>query len=485
MVTVAQIAVPNLRKIALVGDPLDRQTFYRHFKDELASVAAQFEIIDLQNMRMADLKDRLASSPTIRPSSTREFYYDRDGVSYVPAELVPQITAWANRPVVVNVSSYLNKGAVGGYIVQAEPIGQQTARVVLRILEGESASRIAVSRVPSALIFEWPALQRWKVSEADLPAGSEVRFRWFGLWEQYWAYVLAVMGAIMTQTALIGWLLVERQRRRAAEVLARSSMAELAQMNRVATAGELSASIAHEVSQPLGAIMAQAGAALVFLKRGAPDLDGVRAAITDIVDDAERAAKVIRSVRALFRKESKDRRATDLNHLISGVVALTRIEAQNRNVQMDTRLSESLPLVGCDPVQVQQVILNLVMNAIEAMQSAPTRVLRIASGLTRPGVVHVSIGDSGPGVATADVDRIFTAMFTTKSPGMGMGLAICRTIVESHGGRIWVAAAHPRGAIFHFELPIGAEGQTHASEAAPVSAAPSPSASAPAARPAR
>ena len=261
-------------------------------------------------------------------------------------------------------------------------------------------------------------------------------------------------------------------------------MAELAQMNRVATAGELSASIAHEVSQPLGAIMAQAGAALVLLKRGAPDLEGVRAAITDIVDDAERAAKVIRSVRALFRKESKDRRATDLNHLISGVVALTRIEAQNRNVQMETRLSESLPLVGCDPVQLQQVILNLVMNAIEAMQSAPTRVLRIASDLTRPGVVHVSIGDTGPGVATADVDRVFTAMFTTKSPGMGMGLAICRTIVESHGGRIWVAAAHPRGAIFHFELPIGPEGQTRANEAAPVSAAPSPSASAPAARPA-
>ena len=484
MVTVAQIAVPNLRKIALVGDPLDRQTFYRHFKDELASVAAQFEIIDLQNMGMADLKDRLGRLPDDAAVIYTGIYYDRDGVSYVPAELVPQITAWANRPVVVNVSSYLNKGAIGGYIVQADPIGQQTARVVLRILEGESASRIAVSRVPSALIFEWPALQRWKISEADLPAGSEVRFRRFGLWEQYWAYVLAAVGTLMIQTALIGGLLVERRRRRAAELVARGSMAELAQMNRVATAGELSASIAHEVSQPLGAIMAQAGAGLVLLKKGAPDLDGVRAAIADIVDNAERAAEVIRSVRTLFRKESTDRRATDLNHLISGVVALTRIEAQNRSVQMDTRLSESLPLVGCDPVQVQQVILNLVMNAIEAMQSAPTRMLHIASELTRPGVVHVSIGDTGPGVATADVDRVFTAMFTTKSRGMGMGLAICRTIIESHGGRIWVTAAHPRGAIFHFELPIGPEGQASASESALLTPTPSPSASAPAAQPA-
>jgi signal transduction histidine kinase len=458
MVSVARMVVPSLRKIALVGDPLDRQTFYRHFKDEIPRIAAQYEIIDLQNMRMADLKDRLGQLPDDAAVIYTGIYFDSEGVSYVPAELVPEITAWANRPVIVNVSSYLNKGAVGGYIVLADPIGQQTARVALRILDGESASNIPVSRVSSSLIFEWPALRRWKISEGDLPAGSEIRFRQFGIWEQYWAYILAAVAAIILQSVLISWLLLERRRRRTAEVLAQNSMSELAQMNRVATAGELSASIAHEVNQPLAAILAQAAAALLYLKKENPGVQEAQVAVTEIKNATNHAAEIIASVRALFKKESTERRATDLNQLVAGVVALTRIEAQKGDVQVETRLSENLPLVACDPVQVQQVILNLVMNAVEAMQSAPQRVLRIASALTKSGALHVSVEDSGPGVAPADIKRVFTPMFTTKSRGMGMGLAICRSIIESHNGRIWASAAHPRGAIFHFELPTGVGG---------------------------
>ena len=457
MVRVAQIAVPDLKKIALVGDPLDRQTFYRHFRDEIPLIAAQFEIIDLQNMRMADLKERLGRLPDDAAVIYTGIYYDSEGVSYVPAELVSTITAWANRPVIVNVSSYLNKGAVGGYIVLADPIGQRTAQVAVRILNGESVASIPVSRVPSALIFEWPALRRWNISADSLPSSSEIRFRQIGIWEQYRAYILAALGAIVLQAALIGWLLLERRRRRAAEVLARNSMSELAQMNRVATAGELSASIAHEVNQPLTAIMAQAGAALVFLGREKPDVPEVHAALREIKACTARAAEIIASVRALFKKETTERHATDLNHLILAVVGLTRIEAHKRDVQLDIRLTDDLPLVGCDPVQVQQVVLNLMMNAIEAMQSAPDRVLCVASGLTKPGVVHVSVADTGTGVAAADIDRVFKPMFTTKSRGMGMGLSICRSIIENHSGRIWISAAHPRGAIFHFELPTGLE----------------------------
>jgi C4-dicarboxylate-specific signal transduction histidine kinase len=301
-------------------------------------------------------------------------------------------------------------------------------------------------------------LRRWKISEGDLPAGSEIRFRQFGIWEQYWAYILAAVAAIILQSVLISWLLLERRRRRTAEVLAQNSMSELAQMNRVATAGELSASIAHEVNQPLAAILAQAAAALLYLKKENPGVQEAQVAVTEIKNATTHAAEIIASVRALFKKESTERRATDLNQLVAGVVALTRIEAQKGDVQVETRLSENLPLVACDPVQVQQVILNLVMNAVEAMQSAPQRVLRIASALTKSGALHVSVEDSGPGVAPADIKRVFTPMFTTKSRGMGMGLAICRSIIESHNGRIWASAAHPRGAIFHFELPTGVGG---------------------------
>ena len=458
MVSVARIAVPNLRKIALVGDPLERQTFYRHFKDEIPQVASQYEIIDLQNMRMADLKDRLGRLPDDAAVIYTGIYFDSEGISYVPAELVSTITAWANRPVIVNVVTYLNQGAVGGYIVQAEPIGRQTAQVALRILGGEIASGIPVSRVPSALIFEWPALQRWGISEADLPAGSEIRFRRFGVWQQYGEYILAAAGAIGIQAALICWLLFERRRRRTAEVLARNTMSELAQMNRMATAGELSASIAHEVNQPLTAIMAQAGTALVYLGKEQPNVPEVRTALTEIKEATARAAQIITSVRALFKKDATERNAVDLNQLILDVVALTRIEAQKRDVRIDMRLSDDLPQVGCAAVQLQQVVLNLVMNAIEAMEKAPRRVLLIASARAKPDVVHVSVADSGPGVAAGHLDRVFTSMFTTKSRGMGMGLSICRSIIENHDGRIWASAAQPSGAIFHFELPTGLEG---------------------------
>ena len=191
-------------------------------------------------------------------------------MSYVPAELTSQIAEWAKRPVVINVSSYLNKGAVGGYIVQANPIGQQAGRLTLRILGGESASDLPVVKVPSQLIFEWPALQRWKISEVLLPPGSEVMFHNPTVWEQYRAYILAVIAAILIQAVLIFWLLYEHRRRHHAEILARNTMSELTHVNRMATVGQLSASIAHEIKQPLASVITSAQAALRWPRKGQP-----------------------------------------------------------------------------------------------------------------------------------------------------------------------------------------------------------------------
>jgi signal transduction histidine kinase len=451
MVSVARIAVPNLRRIALVGDPLDRQTFYRHFKDEIPLVAAQFEIIDLQNMRMAELKDRLGRLPDDAAVIYTGIYYDSEGVSYVPAEIVPTLTAWANRPLVVNISSYLNNGAVGGYIVQADPIGQQTARVALRILAGESASRIPVSRVPSALIFEWPALRRWNIAEADLPSGSEVRFRQFGIWEQYRAQILAVAAAIILQASLISWLLLERRRRSLAEIRSREAIAEMTYVNRRAAAGELSASIAHEVNQPLTAIAMAAGAALTWLRRNPPNLKEAREALEDIVKDTHRAGDVVKSIRAMFRKDSRAG-AVDVNRITRSVLELARVEMDKHRIEVQTDLGQ-LPVVTGDAVQLQQVVMNLIINAIEAMHTTAVRVLRIRSELTASSVIRLSVEDTGSGITAADLDRVFNPMFSTKSAGMGMGLAICRTIVENHGGRIWAQSRPGGGAIIRIELP--------------------------------
>ncbi|MGA7682483.1 MAG: ABC transporter substrate binding protein, partial [Pseudolabrys sp.] len=267
MVRTANIVVPNLKRIAIVGDPLERQTFYRHFLDEVPAVATQYEIINLMNLPMGELKRRLGNLPDATAVIYTGIYYDSEGVSHVPAELVVQIAEWANRPVVINVASYLGKGAVGGYIVRPEPLGQGAAQFALRILNGENASDVPVTKIPSPLIFEWPALQRWGISENRLPAGSEIMFRSPTVWEQYRGYILAFIAAILTQSALISWLLYEHWRRQRAEILARNTMSELTHVNRVATVGQLSASIAHEIRQPLAGILANAQAALRWLEK--------------------------------------------------------------------------------------------------------------------------------------------------------------------------------------------------------------------------
>ena len=205
MVKVARIVMPNLKAVAIVGDPLERQTFFRHFIDEIPAIAAQVEIVNLMDLPLAELAKRLAVLPDNTAVIYTGIYFTSEGVSYIPAELTSQIAEWANRPVVVTASSYLNKGAIGGYIVQSNPIGQQAGRMALRILAGESASDIPVAKVPSQLIFEWPALQRWKISESRLPPGSEILFREPTVWERYsWQIALRHRGNSLTGRAYHG-----------------------------------------------------------------------------------------------------------------------------------------------------------------------------------------------------------------------------------------------------------------------------------------
>jgi signal transduction histidine kinase len=455
MVTVARVVVPNLKRIAIVGDPLERQTFYRHFADEIPTVAKQSEIIDLMDLPMAELKKRLGTLPYDTAVIYTGIYYTSEGTSYVPAELVTQIAEWANRPVVINVASYLGKGAVGGYIVTPEPIGRQAAQLVLRILKGESASSIPVARVASPLIFEWPALQRFGVDEATLPPGSEVRSRKLSVWDLYRGQLLFIAAVLLIQTGLIIGLLYQRRRRREAEAASRGAMAKLAQMNRFATAGELTASIAHEVGQPLGSMVTGANAALRWLTNATPDLDEALLALRRVVNDGHRAGDVVKNAREMFKKQDLEKEPIDLNVLIQDVLGFMRVELQAHEILVETELSSSLPLVLGNKGQLQQAMLNLIRNAADAMDanSDRARVLTVKSIAPDPDVVRLSVEDSGTGVDPKDVDRIFDPLFTTKTQGMGMGLSICRSIINAHDGRLWASSIPNRGSIFNIQLP--------------------------------
>ena len=224
-------------------------------------------------------------------------------------------------------------------------------------------------------------------------------------------------------------------------------------MNRLATAGQLSASIAHEVNQPLNGIVTNAYAALRWLPENFANAQKVRSCLSNIVSSGLRAGEIVTGVRAMFKKDANERRPVDINKLVLGVLAIVRIDCTKGGVEVQTELADQLPEILGDNVQLQQVVLNLVMNAIEAMHSMQTRTLRIKTRQSEPGMVRVSVEDSGTGISASDLDRIFNPLFTTKSSGMGMGLSICRSIIESHGGRIWVSNAAGQGAVFQFELP--------------------------------
>ena len=229
----------------------------------------------------------------------------------------------------------------------------------------------------------------------------------------------------------------------------------IAHVNRITTMGQLTASIAHEIKQPIAGVVTSAQAALRWLDMDPPDLQGLRRALDRIVRDGGRVGEVVDRIRALIAKAPTRKDSLDINNMILDVISLTRSEVHRNGVALRTRLAPVLPLVAGDRVQLQQVMLNLILNAVEALSgvSEGTRDLLISSGDGGADGVHVAVQDSGPGLTPESVDRLFEAFYTTKPTGMGMGLAICRSIVEAHGGRLWATANEPRGAVFQFSLP--------------------------------
>src|SRR5882672_2860757 len=244
----------------------------------------------------------------------------------------------------------------------------------------------------------------------------------------------------------------------ASEALREAQM-ELAHVTRVTMLGELTASIAHEVNQPLAAVVANAEACLRWLDRETPDLDAVRRSVEWVIDDGNRESEVIRRVQALANKTQLEKVPLDVNDVVKEVIALVQRELTSHRVTLRTELAPTLPMILGDRVQLQQVIINLVMNGIEAMQSVTDRprelVIRSRQDETRQ--VLVSVTDCGVGISADNADGLFNPFFTTKSGGMGMGLSICRSIMEAHGGRLWATANIPHGAAFQFTLPMNAD----------------------------
>jgi C4-dicarboxylate-specific signal transduction histidine kinase len=236
----------------------------------------------------------------------------------------------------------------------------------------------------------------------------------------------------------------------------REMQSEVAHANRVATIGQLTASIVHEIKQPIATARTNAAAALNFLDKSPPDLVEVRESLTCIVNDADRAGEVVDRIGSLIKKAPPRQEVVDLNAAILEVISLTHGEAVKTGVTVRTQLAGELPRIQCDRVQLQQVMLNLIVNAIQSMSGVEDgdRELHISTVSIEPAGVCVAVRDTGPGLRPESLPRLFEPFYTTKPDGMGMGLSICRSIIEAHGGRLWATGGEPRGALFQFTIAV-------------------------------
>lgn len=456
MVTSALAVVSDLKRIVFVGDAWEGQTVFRHWQAEIPTAAAGLDVVDLTGTPMRELRKRIATLPDHTAILYTSIYSDGEGTFYPPADALALVAETANRPIIVAAETFVGRGGIGGFVMTASAIGKEAAQLSLRILDGESVASMpaAVGKILQP-IFDWREMQRWGVAESNLPPNSEIRFRDPTAWEQYRWQIVLVLAAILLQAAVIARLFHEQRRRRKAEIDARQRMTELAHMNRHATAGELSAAIAHEINQPLGAILNNTEIAELLLDSPSPNLDDIKEILAEIKRDDQRASEVIKRLRRLLTKAEIQAQDIDLNETIREVFEFLAVQASSRDVVLSSAMSTKVVPVKGDRVQLQQVILNLVVNAMDAMANGSARERKI-TGRTMMvnGVAEVSIADCGPGIPSDKLPHLFEPFFTTKEHGMGMGLSIARTIVEAHGGRIWAENQTAGGAVFRLSLPL-------------------------------
>jgi signal transduction histidine kinase len=385
----------------------------------------------------------------------------RDGADrpYLPHEALDLLSKVSRVPIYAVTPNMLGRGVVGGRFLDFASHGVTAARLALRILGGERLGPADIVEADNPYLFDWRQLRRWRIDESRLPAGSIVRFREASVWDLYKSHIIAAVVLIVTQSALIAMLLVQRARRQRLEDQARARREELAHAQRVATLGELSASLAHEITQPLTAIATNAQAARRML--GTPAAGGeLKEALDDITGDAERAGSIVRRVRAMVRKRPGEHQPVDINATVIEVTTILRRDIAQADISLQLRLAEDLPRVLGDAVQLQQVVLNLVVNACQAMADVVDgpRVLRIETAQPQPGRIEITVVDTGAGVVAPELERMFEPFVSSKAEGLGMGLSINRSIVEAHGGHIAATRNRDRGLTLRVTLPTARDG---------------------------
>lgn len=448
---------PDTTNVAVIigNSPVER-FWTSELRRAFEPFADRVKIEWLNDLKFNEMLARAASMPPQSAILWIIVSEDAAGIPHLQERALKALHEVATAPV-FGVGDYdLGRGIVGGPLVQTQAAGREAAEVASRILKGDAPASIKPTPIPfGPPMYDWRELQRWGISEALLPPDSIVQFREPPAWRRYFWQVAAIAAVVLGQSLLIAYVLFQSRRRQAAEAEAAEQRQEVMHLMRVNTLGELSGAIAHELNQPLTAILSNAQAALQLLAEKSPDLAELRDTVNDIIHEENRAGDVILRVRNLLRKGEHRFERVDINELIESTIALLNSEFINRRIGIATDLANALPATWGDPVQLQQVLLNLLMNAMDAMTATPDakRRIKISTRVDQRGPVVVHVRDHGTGIKTEAKSQLFKPFYTSKDHGLGLGLAICSTIAQEHGGQLTLSNHMAGGAVATLTLP--------------------------------
>ncbi len=407
---------------------------------------------------LADIRRRVASLPGHSAIVYLTVGTDAQGGEYADEQVLADLRATANAPVFGAQSPLFGNGIVGGSMISIPDLARNTADVASRILNGEPPESLEVSpQSPGAPVFDWRELERWRIPESRLPPGSVVMFRGPTLWEAHKAAVLTAVGALVLQSFLIALLLYERRARQRAEIESRRNLVLAADANRRETISALTASIGHELRQPLSAIVHNADALQMLVAANGALPDATGEILADIKAEGILATHIIERHRAMLRSRQLHKRPIDLHDVIDETLALLAHDLRARQIEATLDLSSTPCVIDGDQVLLAQVLVNLVRNAMDALAETPPARRRITiRSVVTPATIEISVHDTGTGLSADTIGTLFTPFVTTKSHGLGMGLTIAERIVDAHGGTIAARENANGGATFTVTLPRGA-----------------------------
>jgi len=413
----------------------------------------------LQNLSMDSVLRYVKHLPEKSIIMFSSFYADNIGVTYYNPEAIRLISHATNAPVFIYSDMGFGEGAFGGYLMCFSKVARIAGIAAVKILKGAGPETLGDPEKELYVRgFDWSQMQRWKIRKGDLPQGSLVFFKEQGVFEKFSWIIIPGIGFLFFQTLMIITLVILFRRQKKMSSIIKSAQArfnELLREDRILKIGQLTASLSHELNQPLTAILSTAQAGIRFIDSGKYTPELLKEILQNIADSDKRTAAILSSIRGMMKLEKREKERTEINSLISEIVDILQGKSAETGYRFILRLCDNPVYILADRVQIQQVILNILINAMEAMDGADSQDKTITiSELCKDDEVVVSVQDSGKGISETQFPGLFKTFVSSKREGMGIGLALSRSIIEDHGGMIWARNLPGTGAEFSFKLKV-------------------------------